>query len=187
MNTLSSLIRPLVTACAVCTFMGGCASTGGTGGAAEKQSISSAFQAYKQAWNRHDVNALMGYFGSTGSLSSPGAGPDPVSGKALERWLGGLFTGIPDFRVEVVSLDVVGEHRVVDQWVISGTWTQPFPEGPLQGVKPTGKSFKVSGAGFYDWQNGHIARAVDYLDNMAFLVQIGVIPPPGSAPLATAK
>jgi predicted ester cyclase len=185
MNVLTSLIRPLVAACAVCALLGGCASTGGTGGAAEKQSLLSALDGYKQAWNRHDVNALMGYFGSTGTLSSPGAGPDPVSGAALERWLRAFFTGIPDFRVEVVSLDVLNEHRVVDQWVISGTWTQPFPSGPLQGAKPTGKPFRVPGAGFYDWQNGRLVKAVNYLDNMAFLTQIGAVTPPGATPLAT--
>jgi predicted ester cyclase len=187
MNTLSSLIRPLIAACAVCALMGGCANTGGTGGAAEKQSMVSALDGYKQAWNRHDVNALMGYFGSTGSLSSPGAGPDPVSGEALERWFGALFAAMPDFRVEVVSLDVVGEHRVVDQWVISGTWTQPFPAGPMKGAKPTGKPFKVPGAGFYDWQSDHIVKGVHYLDNMSFLAQIGVVPPPGATPLANVK
>jgi hypothetical protein len=158
MNTLSSLIRPLIAACAVCAVMGGCANSGGTAGVAPKQPTQAALDGYKEAWNRHDVKALMGYFGPTGTLTTPGAGPDPVSGAALERWLREFFAGIPDFHVNVVSVDVVSEHRVVDQWVISGTWTQPFPSGPLQGAKPTGKPFKVAGAGFYDWQNGRIVK-----------------------------
>jgi predicted ester cyclase len=187
MNTLESFVRPFVALCAVCAVIGGCATSGGTAGGAPKQSTQAAYDGYKEAWNRHDVNALMGYFGSTGSLSSPGAGPDPLSGPALESWLRALFVGIPDFHVEVTSLDLVGEHKVVDQWVISGTWTQPFPSGPLKGAKPTGKPFKVPGAGFYDWRNGRIVKGVNYLDNMSFLAQIGVVPPPGATPLANAK
>lgn len=186
MDILTSLIRLSVTTCAVCALMGGCASTGGTGGAVGKQSVLSAYDGYKEAWNSHDVKALVGYFGSTGSLSNPGAGPEPVSGQALAGWLGALFTAVPNFRIDVVDHDVLGKDKVVDQWVMSGTWTQPFPGGPLQGAKPTGKSFRVRGAGFYDWQNGAV-RGVHYFDQMSFLTQIGVIPPPGGAPLANAQ
>ena len=187
MNTLSSFIRPFVALCAVCAVTGGCATFSGTAGVADNQSMLSALDGYKQAWNRHDVNALMAYFGATGSLSSPGAGPDPLAGPALESWLRALFVGIPDFHVEVANLDIVSENKVVDEWVMTGTWTQPFPSGPLQGAKPTGKTFKVRGAGFYDWQNGHIVKGVHYLDNISFLAQIGVVPPPGATPLANVK
>jgi steroid delta-isomerase-like uncharacterized protein len=132
-----------------------------------------AFESYKAAWNRHDVAGLTAYFQPNGVYISPEAGR--LSGPALSSWLQGLFAGIPDFKVESVSANPVGDRMIASQWVIKGTWTQPFPGGPLAGAKPTGKSFAVPGASFYEWKDGKIALETAYFDQMALLVQIGVI------------
>lgn len=101
--------------------------------------------------------------------------------------MGGLFTAIPDFKVKVVSADPVDEDTLAEQWVITGTWTKPFPGGPLAGKKPTGKSFTVPGAEFQEWSDGTIESVNAYYDQMALLSQIGVIPPPGQGQQADAK
>lgn len=90
---------------------------------------------------------------------------------------GGLFTGIPDFKVQTVSNDMVDESRMAEQWVISGTWTKPFPGGPLAARSLREKSFTVPGASLYEWENGKIKKYDAYYDQMPFLTQIGVIPP----------
>ena len=133
-----------------------------------------AYGGYKSAWDRHDVEAIVDYYHQGGTLSNPAAG-GTVSGPGLAGWLQGLFAAIPDFRVELVSAGPLGDQRVADQWVIKGTWTKPFPGGPLAGAQPTGMSFSVPGASFYDWKDGKIVAGVQYFDQMAFLTQIGVV------------
>ncbi|MDQ3197086.1 MAG: hypothetical protein M3Q32_12190, partial [Pseudomonadota bacterium] len=53
----------------------------------------------------------------------------------LAGWLGGLFTAIPDFKVELVSVNPVNYHAIAEQAVIKGTWTQPFP--PVRSPAPS--------------------------------------------------
>ena len=139
-----------------------------------KSSMMKAYHAYKAAWNRHDVPAIVAYYEVKGSLSNPAAG-GVVSGPALAAWLQGTFAAIPDFKVEGVTAEPISERRLLEQWVIKGTWTQPFPGGPLAGATPTGKSFAVPGAGIFEWKDGKIVAGTHYFDQMAFLTQIGVI------------
>jgi len=144
-----------------------------------------AFNDYKATWNSHDVPALVAFYGENGTYSNPGTGK--LSGEALAQWVGGLFTAIPDFKVTVVSADPVDEDTLAEQWVITGTWTKPFPGGPLAGKKPSGKSFTVPGADFQEWKDGRIVSTSAYYDQMALLTQIGVIPPPDENPQARAE
>lgn len=150
----------------------GCTTSGGTTTAATP--MIKTYQDYKAAWNRHDVPAIVSYFQQNGALNNPVAG-GPVSGQAFAGWLQATFAAIPDFKVETVSVNPVGDRMLADQWVIKGTWTQPFPAGPLAGAKPTGKSFAVPGAGFYEWKDGKFVSGTHYMDQMSLLTQMGVI------------
>jgi predicted ester cyclase len=128
-------------------------------------------KSYELAWNRHDVARVVAYFQPNGTYINPVAGR--LSGPAMTGWLQGLFAAIPDFKVETVSANPLGDRMIVSQWVIKGTWTQPFPSGPLAGAKPTGKSFTVAGASFYEWKDGNFSSETANFDQLAFLTQIG--------------
>jgi len=156
--------------------LAGCATPGASSSATADpgSAMMNAYGGYKAAWNRHDVAAIVGYYGENGAYHNPSVGR-PLSGAAFAGWLKGLFAAIPDFRVEIVSADPAGDQRLAEQWVITGTWTKPFPAGPLAGAQPTGKSFTVPGAGFLEWKDGKIVSSTQYFDQMAFLTQIGVI------------
>jgi len=177
MTTSSMYTRSLFALFAALLALSGCTSQGGatSGGVGV---IGQSHQAYKEAWNRHDVGAVVAQYGSGGTLDNPSAGK--VAGEALGQWVGALFTAIPDFHVDTVSTNVAGD-TLTEEWVIKGTWTQPFPGGPLAGAKPTGKSFVVPGAGFYRYSGGKIVDGRHYFDQMSFLTQLGVIPPPQQA------
>ena len=164
-------ISALVTVCLI--GLGACAATGGSTPTDSEAALMQNFTNYKAAWNRHDVSALTGYFQQNGTLYSPDV--NTVSGPALTGYLQGLFTAIPDFKVELKTANFIGNQSIADQWVIKGTWTQPFPGGPLAGAKPTGKSFAVPGSGFYEWKDGKIVSGTHYFDQLSFLTQIGVI------------
>jgi steroid delta-isomerase-like uncharacterized protein len=158
------------------SLMTGCATSAGHAASADNGPMMSTYAGFKAAWNGHDPNALAAQFAPGGTLSSPTAGPQPISGgAAIAGYTGAIFTAIPDFRVDVVRATPLNETTVADQWGIKGTWTQAFPGGPLAGMPPTGKSFVVPGASFINIENGKVRSDTQYFDQMAFLTQIGVI------------
>lgn len=116
--------------------LGACAGTDVSGTADSGTALMQKFTNYKTAWDRHDVAAISGYYGSNGTLHEPGAGA--LSGPALSGWLQGLFTAIPDFKVEVNTANIIGQNNIATQFLMKGTWTHPFPGGPLAGAKPNG-------------------------------------------------
>jgi hypothetical protein len=162
----------------------GCVMPSGSLSAADT-SMMQAFREYKAAWNSHDVRDIVAFHGKNGTLGNPGTGKMPP--RATTQWLRGLFTAISDFHVRGVSADPISNHMLAEQWVISGTWKKPFPNGPLAGKKPTGKSFTVPGATFFKWQGDKIVSETQYYDQMAFLTQLGVIPSPSAKPQSSAK
>jgi steroid delta-isomerase-like uncharacterized protein len=185
MKTESTLIASLLAPVAgSLLLLAGCAAAGGSSTAAD-DSMMQAYEQYKAAWSNHDVPTLVDFHGKSGTYTDPGAGK--LSGQAFGQWVGALFTAIPDFKVQLVSADPVDADTLAEQWVITGTWTKPFPGGPLAGAKPSGKSFTVPGASFIDWNGTKIVSENTYYDQMAFLTQIGVIPPPGQSPQASAE
>lgn len=184
-KTRYNSLHPIMTvALAGALMIVGCAAPGGPLRAAD-DSMMDSFQEYKNAWNSHDVNALVAFYAEDGTYTNPGTGK--ISGEAFAQWVGGLFTAIPDFKVQVVSADPIDEDSLAEQWVITGTWKKPFPGGPLVGKKPTGKSFRVPGAEFQEWDEGKLESVNAYYDQMTFLTQLGVIPPPEQSPQASAK
>jgi len=152
---------------------------------AEEEAMMKAFQEYVNAWNSHDVDAVVAFYGKQGTYTNPRTGK--ISGEAFAQWVGGQFTAIPDLHVDVVSADPIDEDTLAGQWVITGAWEKPFPSGPLAGKKPTGRSFRVPGAEFQEWDDGKLESVNAYYDQMTFLIQIGALPPPGQSPHPSTK
>ena len=128
------------------------------------------------AWNARDANKLAGLYAASGSVfTSPNAGEnaDPARFKA---YLQAFFTAVPDFKLEMKQSAPISPNYLVDEWVVSGTWSHAFPGGPLVGVPATGKKFVLNGSSFHQLKDGKLVSTVQYYDNMSFLTQIGAIP-----------
>jgi|ERR1022692_1714863 steroid delta-isomerase-like uncharacterized protein len=165
-------IAPLL----IAAMMAGC-----TGGAAVKSADNDnaaafmpTYGLFKAAWNNHDAAGIASYFAPDGTYSTPTTG-GPISGPAIAGFTGALFTAIPDFHVQVLSAHPIDSTTIAERWVVTGTWTQPFPGGPLMGTPPTGKSFTLPGAGYLVVANGKIRSDTSYFDQMAFLGQLGLL------------
>jgi len=155
--------------------------TGCTSGAAVKNADSDSaaalmqmFGSLKTAWNNHDAAGVASHFAPDGTYSSPASG-GPISGPAIAGFTGGLFAAIPDFHIQVLSAYPVDNTTIAERWVVTGTWTQPFPGGPLMGTPPTGKSFILPGASYLVVANGKISSDTGYFDQMSFLGQLGLL------------
>ena len=105
-----------------------------------------------EAFNRHDLDAIMEFFSDECSLDSP-RGPEPWGqrfvGKAQVREaLAGRFKGIPDVHYGDDRHWVAGD-KGVSEWTLTGTTTS--------GVK-----VKVRGCDLWEFRNGKIVRKDSY-------------------------
>ena len=106
------------------------------------------------AFNRHDLDAIMEFFSDDCSLDVP-RGPEPwgqrFTGKAQVREaLAGRFKGIPDVHY--------GEDR---HW-ISADGNMGVSEWTLTGTTTSGVKLKVRGCDLWEFRNGKITRKNSY-------------------------
>jgi ketosteroid isomerase-like protein len=104
------------------------------------------------AFNRHDLDAIMTYFTDDAVMEMP-RGSDPwgtrFAGKAAVReGLAGRFTGIPDVHYADARHWVCGE-RGVSEWLLTGTST-------------AGERIAVRGCDLWEFRDGLIVRKDSY-------------------------
>ena len=117
----------------------------------EKMTITvETMQQVLDAFNRHDLDAIMEFFTEDCSFDFP-RGPEPWGqrfiGKAQVReGLAGRFKGIPDVHYGDDSHWISSDgHRGVSEWTLTGT--------TISGVK-----LKVRGCDLWQFRNGKIRR-----------------------------
>jgi len=91
----------------------------------------------------------------------------PAEGK---KYFGAFLKGFSDINFVVDEIFGSGD-RVVKRWTFSGTHT-----GEFSGVAPTGKRISVKGVSVTRIVDGKIEEELDYMDDLGFLQQLGVIP-----------
>ena len=106
------------------------------------------------AFNRHDLDAIMEYFTEDCSFDFP-RGPEPYGqrfvGKAQVReGLAGRFKGIPDV------------HYGDDRHWISADGSKGVSEWLLTGTTTAGIQLKVRGCDLWEFQDGRITRKDSY-------------------------
>ena len=106
------------------------------------------------AFNRHDLDAIMEYFAEDCSLDFP-KGPDPWGrrfvGKAQVReGLAGRFRGIPDV------------HYGDDRHWVAADGSQGVSEWTLTGTTTAGVRLRVRGCDLWEFRNGKITRKDSY-------------------------
>ena len=94
-----------------------------------------------------------------------------VNGQAeAKEFFGAFLTGFSDINFVVDEIFGV-EDRIVKRWTFTGTHT-----GDFAGVPPTGKVITLSGISASRIENGKIVEELDYMDDLGFMQQLGVIP-----------
>ena len=86
-----------------------------------------------------------------------------------------LREAIPDFHMRVEDCIVEGD-RVAYRATVTGTH-----RGPLLGIPPTGRTFRVQHMHMLRLRDGRAAEHWATRDDLGMLTQLGVIPPPGGA------
>ena len=104
------------------------------------------------AFNRHDLDAIMAYFTYDAVFESP-RGPDPwgrrFTGKdAVREGLAARFTGIPDVHYGDGDHFVAGD-RGASEWTLTGTTTE-------------GETLEVRGCDLWTFRDGLVTRKDSY-------------------------
>ena len=105
-----------------------------------------------EAFNRHDLNAIMEFFSDDCSFDFP-RGPEPwgqrfIGKEKVREALSSRFKGIPDVHY--------GNHR---HWVAANMGVS---EWTLTGTTTSGVSLKVQGCDLWEFRNGKIVRKDSY-------------------------
>jgi steroid delta-isomerase-like uncharacterized protein len=89
---------------------------------------------------------------------------------AFKAYYNNFLTGFSDIKFTVV--DAFGQDdRIVKHWRFEGKHT-----GEFFGIPATGKVVNVEGVTLVRMKNGKILQEQDFMDNLEFMNQLGIIP-----------
>lgn len=99
--------------------------------------------------------------------------PENVVGVAnVKAFYANYLTGFSN--IEFTIVDVFGQgDKIVKHWNFKGKHT-----GDFFGIPATGKSVDVDGTTLVKMKNGKISREQDFMDNMAFMQELGLVSNP---------
>lgn len=130
---------------------------------------------YFEAWNRHDVDAVVSAFSDTGVYNDPTIF-FRLKGWLIKRHVKKMLAAFPDLHYEVLYCGDVGDGTVIAEWVMTGTQLGRLPSG----TPATNHKIKLKGASVFRMQGmTTIASQESYFDRYAMRKQLGLIRPGG--------
>ena len=147
--------------------------------ALEKETISDMLYGFFDAYNRHDLDAVLAYCTEDVLWEDPTAGI--VHGRqAVRSALGNVFRAFPDMKFPKDELDYFMSFdgtRAASSWRLTGTM-----KGPMDppGYAPTGGTVDIKGVCLYVLEDGLIDHHTIIFDMIELGRQIDALPPAGS-------
>jgi steroid delta-isomerase-like uncharacterized protein len=123
------------------------------------------------AWNRHDVDAIVGLYTEGAPYHTPRF-EHPLKGKAIADFIKSVLTAYPDLQFEVNSRGDAGGSLVATQFMLHATQTGPF----MDGTPPTGRTVTYPVASFAQIEGDKIRSEHVYLDRQTVAEQLGLKP-----------
>ena len=135
------------------------------------KSVSARF--FETYGNQHDVEGCTPLFAADAVIRTTTA-PGPMNFEGYKQVGYAFLAGFPDLKDEILDQIEEGE-KVVTRIAWSGTNT-----GELNGMPPTGRSFRSEAIVIDRIENGQIMERWEASDMLGMLQQLGVIPAPGA-------
>lgn len=127
--------------------------------------------AYGDAWNRHDVEAILAMHTDDSVFENHTSGGKAVGKAAIREILNGVFAAFPDIRFEA-RRTYVRDGVVTQEWTATGTLAVPYTKGSAT-VQPTGRKVSWNGVDVIPFDGHLVARKDVYVDSMGFLRALG--------------
>lgn len=142
---------------------------------AQRSNIKKDIKMYSQVWdeiiNQRKIDEInLQHFDPNITLISS---PENIVGiESFKAYYQNYLTGFSEINFTIV--DVFGQgDKIAKHWNFKGTHT-----GDFFGIQATGKTVDVNGVTLVQMKNGKIAQEQDFMDNMVFLQQLGLLSNP---------
>ena len=127
---------------------------------------------YNDAWNAHDVDAIVAMHTGDSVFENHVTGDVYVGRDDIGAAIRRIFDVFPDLRFEG-RRQYIREDLVVQEWTARGTQDGPMSRGGVE-VPPTGKRVEYRGMDVIPISDGLVARKDVYSDSITLLRQLGL-------------
>ncbi|MGB7588826.1 MAG: nuclear transport factor 2 family protein [Solirubrobacterales bacterium] len=134
--------------------------------------LRAAIERYNEAWNTHDLNAIIAMHAPDMVFDNHTAG-ESAEGDEVRAHIGAIFETWPDIEFTTRRLYVRG-GLVVQEWTASATHAKTMRRGDLT-AEPTGKRIEWDGLDVIPFENGLVKRKDVYSDSVSILRQVGLL------------
>ena len=130
------------------------------------------------AWNAHDVERALAVFPDNVVWQDAGS-PQAMNKDGIRQYLQGWFSAFPDIKITVTNR-VVTEDYVAAELDFTGTNTGDLQLAPGAAIPATGRTVHGKGTYFVRFQDGKPVEVRSYPDLAGMMMQLGLMPMPGS-------
>jgi steroid delta-isomerase-like uncharacterized protein len=128
--------------------------------------------AYNDAWNAHDLDAIMAMHSPDMVFENHTAG-EQAQGEAVRDHIGRIFETWPDIAFSTRRL-YVRDGLVVQEWTAEATHANEMRRGDVV-AEPTGRKVTWDGLDVIPFEAGLVKRKDVYSDSVSILRQLGLI------------
>jgi steroid delta-isomerase-like uncharacterized protein len=133
--------------------------------------LETTIRRYADAWNRHDVGAILALHTDDAVFENHTSGGLAVGKAEIRKLIEGVFATFPDLKFATRRL-YLGEGVAVLEWTATATHEKPVTRAD-QTFPPSGKVLSWNGLDVMPMRDGLIARKDVYADSISFLRQLG--------------
>ena len=134
--------------------------------------LADAIAAYNEAWNGHDLDAIMALHAPDMVFENHTAG-ESAQGDDVRGHIGSIFETWPDIHFETRRL-YVRDGVVTQEWTATATHANEMKRGELV-AEPTGKKIEWRGIDVIPFEDGLVKRKDVYSDSVSILRQVGLL------------
>ena len=127
---------------------------------------------YNEAWNAHDLDAIMSMHAQDMTFANHTAGESAL-GEEVRGHIASIFETWPDIHFETQRL-YVRDGLVAQEWIASATHANTMRRGDLV-AEPSGRTVEWAGADVIPFENGLVKRKDVYSDSVSILRQTGLL------------
>ncbi len=134
--------------------------------------LARAIHRYNEAWNAHDVDAIMSLHAPGMTFENHTAG-ESAQGERVRAHIASIFETWPDIRIETRRL-YIRDGLVTQEWTASATHANTMRRGDLV-AEPTGRTIEWRGVDVIPFENGLVKRKDVYSDSVSILRAVGLL------------